>query len=144
MLGLRNGNLILNSEDKMKENNTCAALHKHWIFSAAGDQDGEHEIYDEDVICDYPQSGERIAGRRNLQELRSQHPDRPSGFHVRRIIGKGDLWLTEYTIAYQSRLSYAVSIMEFREGKVVHETQYFADPFEAPVWRAKLVGPLQG
>jgi hypothetical protein len=71
--------------------------------------------------------------------LRSHHPGKPSGFKVKRILGKGDLWITEYTIAYQGRLAYTVSIMEFRNGKVVHETQYFADPFEAPAWRKQWV-----
>ncbi len=90
-------------------------------------------------ICDYPQSGERIVGRSNLQALRSHHPGKPSGFNVRRMLGKGDLWVTEYTITYEGRPAYTVSIMEFRNGKVVHETQYFADPFEAPGW-AKPMG----
>jgi hypothetical protein len=62
----------------------------------------------------------------------SHHPGKPSGFKVKRILGNGDLRITEYTITYQGRLAYTVSIMEFRNGKVVHETQYFADPFEAP------------
>ena len=48
------------------------------------------------------------------------------------FFGKDNLWITEYTITYQGRPAYTVSIMEFRNGKVVHETQYFADPFEAP------------
>jgi hypothetical protein len=74
-----------------------------------------------------------------LQALRSHHPGKPSGFNVRRIVGAGELWLTEYTISYQDRLAYTVSIMEFRAGKVVHETQYFADPFEAPAWRRQWV-----
>jgi hypothetical protein len=30
-------------------------------------------------------------------------------------------------------------IMEFRNGKVVRETQYFADPFAAPLWRSQWV-----
>jgi hypothetical protein len=71
--------------------------------------------------------------------LRSHHPGKPSGFNVRRIIGTGDLWVTEYMITYQRRPAYTVSIMEFRDGKVVHETQYFADPFEAPAWRSQWV-----
>jgi hypothetical protein len=62
-----------------------------------------------------------------------------SGFNVRRMLGNGDLWVTEYTITYQGKPAYTVSIMEFRNGKVVHETQYFADPFEAPVWRSQWV-----
>ena len=45
----------------------------------------------------------------------------------------------EYTITYQGRAAFTVSIMEFRNGKVVHETQYFADPFEAPDWRKQWV-----
>jgi len=83
--------------------------------------------------------GGRILGRNNLQALRSHHPGKPSGFKVRRMIGSGDLWVTEYTIDYQGRSAYTVSIMEFRNGKVVHETQYFADPFEAPAWRSQCV-----
>ena len=115
------------------------ALNAHWQASAAGDVNAEHDIYDDDVICDYPQSGERILGRNNLQALRSHHPGKPSGFNIKRILGRDDLWITEYTITYQGRAAYTVSIMEFRDNKVVHETQYFADPFEAPAWRRQWV-----
>ena len=58
---------------------------------------------------------------------------------MRRIVGSGDLWVTEYTITYSGRPVNTVSIMEFRDGKVFHETQYFADPFEAPAWRSQWV-----
>ena len=118
------------------------ALSRHWQASAAGDATAEHEIYAEDAICDYPQSGERILGRANLQALRSHHPGKPSGFQVRRTLGRGDLWVTEYTIDYQGRSAYTVSIMEFRDTKVLHETQYFADPFVAPAWRSQWVQPV--
>ena len=111
------------------------ALNAHWRASAVGDAEAEHDIYDDSAICDYPQSGERILGRRNLQALRSHHPGKPSGFKVRRMLGTDDLWITEYTIDYQGRATFTVSIMEFSDGKVVHETQYFADAFEAPSWR---------
>ena len=125
----------------MQEEQIRQALDQHWQASAAGDADAEHEIYADDAICDYPQSGERIFGRANLQALRSHHPGKPSGFTVKRILGSGDLWITEYTITYQEKTAYTVSIMEFRDGKVVHETQYFADPFEAPAWRSQWVQP---
>jgi len=115
------------------------ALNTHWRASAAGDANAEHDIYDDDAICDYPQSGERIHGRINLQALRSHHPGKPSGFTVKRILGQGEIWITEYMITYRDRSAYTVSIMEFRNGKVAHETQYFADPFEAPPWRSKWV-----
>jgi ketosteroid isomerase-like protein len=123
----------MSSEDLRK------ALDSHWQASAAGDADAEHAIYHDDVVCEYPQSGERIPGRANLQALRTHHPGKPSGFHVRRITGSGEIWVTEYTINYQGRSAFTVSIMEFRNGKVAHETQYFADPFEAPQWRRQWV-----
>jgi hypothetical protein len=126
-------------QQSMQEDKVREALNLHWQASAAGNADVEHDIYDDDAICDYPQSGERIFGRRNLQALRSHHPGKPSGFKVRRMLGRGDLWITEYTIDYQGRAAFTVSIMEFRDGKVVHETQYFADPFEAPAWRSQWV-----
>jgi hypothetical protein len=119
------------------------ALRRHWAASAAGNQNLEHEIYDEHVICNYPQSGESIHGRGNLQNLRSHHPGKPTGFSIRRLFGSGKLWITEYTIAYQDRSFYTVSIMEFENGKVVRETQYFAEPFDPPGWRAQWVEPME-
>jgi hypothetical protein len=123
----------------MQEEQIRKALDMHWHASAVGDTNAEHDIYHDDAICDYPQSGERILGRKNLQALRSHHPGKPSGFDVKRILGNANLWITEYTIAYQGRSTFTVSIMEFRDGKVAHETQYYADPFEAPAWRKQWV-----
>ena len=123
----------------MQDHQILADLNAHWSASAAGDAEAEHNIYAEDAICDYPQSGERILGRNNLQALRSHHPGKPAGFNVKRILGKGDLWITEYIITYLDGRNFTVSIMEFRDGKVIHETQYFADPFEAPDWRSQWV-----
>lgn len=116
-----------------------AALVQHWNASASGDLGAEHDIYDDNVVCEYPQSGEKILGRRNLQALRGHHPAKPSGFSIRRIVGANDLWVTEYLIKYEDALLLTVSIMEFRAGKVVHETQYFAESFEAPAWRSQWV-----
>ena len=127
----------------MQDEKVREALNAHWHASAAGDLDAEHDIYADDAICDYPQSGERIVGRTNLQALRGHHPGRPSGFDVRRIQGQGNLWITEYNITYSGRVAYTVSIMEFRNDKVVHETQYFADPFEAPDWRSQWVQRME-
>ena len=132
----------LSTQDVTSEQNE-AALREHWAASAAGNQNLEHEIYDENVICDYPQSGERIHGRRNLQNLRSHHPGKPTGFNIRRLFGAGKLWITEYTITYEGSPFHTVSIMEFENGKVARETQYFAAPFEAAEWRAQWVEKIK-
>ena len=114
------------------------ALERHWAASAVGDIEAEHEIYHDDVLVEYPQSGERIRGRHNIQALRGHHPAKLS-FTIRRILGSGDLWITEYVLSYNGQPTQTVSIMEFRDGKVAYETQYFADPFEAPAWRSQWV-----
>ena len=115
-----------------------AALQRHWDASDANDFEAEHDIYREDAVLDYPQSGERIRGRRNIRESRFVQPN-AKRFTVRRIIGGGDLWVTEFILTYDGRPSYVVSIMEFREGLVARETQYFADAFDTSPTRAHLV-----
>jgi hypothetical protein len=115
-----------------------AALQRHWGASDAGDLAAEHEIYREDAVLDYPQSGERIRGRHNIRQSRLVQPN-AKRFTVRRITGSGRLWITEFVLSYDGVPSYAVSIMEFRDGAVVHETQYFADRFEPSPSRANLV-----
>jgi hypothetical protein len=78
-------------EQSVQDEQIREALNGPWHASAAGDANAEHDIYDEDTVCDYPYSGERIIGRSNLQALRRYHPGKPSGFKVKRIFGKGDL-----------------------------------------------------
>ena len=122
----------------MDDRTVRLALQRHWDASDASDFEVEHEIYREDAVLDYPQSGERIRGRRNIQESRSVQPNKKR-FTVRRIVGNGDLWVTEYVLTYDGAPSFVVSIMEFREGLVTHETQYFGDRFEPGPSRAHLV-----
>ena len=121
----------------MDDRTMRAALQRHWAASDASDFETEHDIYREDAVLDYPQSGERIRGRRNIQQSRTVQPNKKR-FTVRRMIGSGELWVTEFVLTYDSIPSYVVSIMEFRDGKVAHETQYFADRFEPGPSRAHL------
>ena len=122
----------------MNETGIREALNRHWAASDANDFDAEHEIYREDAFLEYPQSGERIRGRHNIQASRVAQPNRKR-FQVRRIVGAGDLWVTEFILAYDGLPSYSVSVMEFLDGKVARETQYFADPFEPGSSRAQWV-----
>jgi hypothetical protein len=115
-----------------------AALERHWTASDANDFKIEHEIYREDAVLDYPQSGERIRGRQSIQESRSVQPNKKR-FTVRRMIGGRDLWVTEFVLTYDGIPSYVVSIMEFRDELVAHETQYFSDRFDPAPSRAHLV-----
>jgi len=63
-----------------------------------------HDIYLEDAVLEYRQSGERIRGRRNIQITRTNQPSKQR-FAVRRVIGSGDLWITEYVLTYDGKPS---------------------------------------
>ena len=120
---------------------THARLEQHWKASDRGDTDTEHAIYAADAILDYPQSGERFRGRSKIQAQRGGHPAERH-FTILRVRGGGDLWVSECVITYDGVPTYSVSIMEFADDLVTHETQYFADPFPAPPWRAALAEPI--
>ena len=125
-----------------EDQNIRAALDRHWAASDANDFETEHEIYCDDAILDYPQSGERIRSRRHIQLARAAQPNKKR-FNVKRILGKGDIWITELVMTYDGEPSYVVSIMEFRGAQVAHETQYFGDAFAPGSSRAQWVEPMR-
>ncbi len=128
----------MNLEDQKR-----AALEEHWRASERGDSQVEHAIYRADAILDYPQSGEQFRGRHAIAAQRGAHPANRH-FTVLRIVGSEDLWVSECIITYDDVPSYSVSIMEFENESVVHETQYFGDAFGAPEWRIALAKPMPG
>jgi hypothetical protein len=125
-------------DSRMRDPEIREALNQHWAASDSGDFATEHEIYHDDAVLEYPQSGERIRGRHNIQASRFAQPNKKR-FMVRRVLGAADLWVTELVLTYDGLPSYTVSIMEFKDGKVARETQYFGDPFEPGASRAQWV-----
>jgi hypothetical protein len=125
----------------MNDRARIAELERHWYASDAGDFVAEHEIYRTDAVIVYPQSGEQIRGRHNIQQSRFLQPNKKR-FTVRKITGCGDLWVTEYILKNDDHATFVVSIMEFREGLVVRETQYFSEAFDPGAIRAHLVEPI--
>jgi SnoaL-like domain len=118
-----------------------ARIQEHWDASERGDIDAEHAIYAADAILDYPQSGERFRGRSTIQAQRGGHPAERH-FTVRRILGTGEVWVSEVVITYDGAPTYSVSVMQVTDGLVTHEAQYFADPFPAAPGRAALAEPI--
>ena len=122
----------------MSDDDVRIALQRHWAASDANDFATEHQIYRTDAVLEYPQSGERIRGRANIQASRTAQPN-AKRFTVRRVLGGGDLWISELVLTYDGLPNYVVSIMEFEGVEVVRETQYFGDPFEAGPSRSQWV-----
>ena len=104
------------------------------------------ELYNlaaEDVIEDWPQSGERIRGRDNIKAINENY-EKSTGTRVkgriRRVSGAGDHWVLEGTIDYGDGVPVSyVNVIDLHDGKIAHVTEYFANPFEAPAWRSRWV-----
>jgi hypothetical protein len=126
----------------MDDNELLDALNRHWAASDANDFDAEHDIYRHDAVLEYPQSGERIRGRDAIQASRAAQPN-AKRFSVRRVVGMGNLWVTELIITYDGQPSWSVSIMEFVNNEVARETQYFGDPFQPGPSRARWVERME-
>jgi ketosteroid isomerase-like protein len=118
----------------LDEKGLLAALKRHWDYSGK-DEDVAHEIYHDDAVLEFPQSGERFEGVENFREWRRRYPATLT-FHTRRITHRADLVVVENLISYDSApWMHTVSIMEFRDNRVAHERVYITDPWEAPEWR---------
>ena len=109
-------------------------------FVAAGkDEIAAGEIFADDAVVEWPQSGERIRGKADIIAMHQAAPVAVD-IQVRRIIGCDALWITEGTIRYDGgQPTKAVFIMEVRDGKVARETDYFGAPFDAPAYRRQWV-----
>jgi hypothetical protein len=98
---------------------------------------GSHEMYQDDAVLEFPQSGERFEGVENFEEWRSQYPAETK-FEFGEVRGRDDLWVVELTVTYDDGPVYfGIGIHELREDKIARETIYTAEGFEAPEWRAQ-------
>ncbi len=104
-----------------------------------GDSEGFESLYAEDAVEEWPQSGERVVGRKNMKAINDAYPGMPM-IRRRRILGSGDVVIAEVTMDYGDRGKFNTAIIfEVKDGRVVRETTYWAEPFEAPSWRSQWV-----
>jgi ketosteroid isomerase-like protein len=108
-----------------------------------GDREALAAIFTDDVIMEWPQSGERIRGSRNRNEIYRQFPSLPT-VTPRRLVGEADLWVLEASLDYGDGDRYqCVFVFEMRDGLIAKETAYWAKPFPAPDWRAPWVERIE-
>jgi ketosteroid isomerase-like protein len=130
-LGRESGNLYGMDAATVK-----AMLEQHFEL-ARSDPDRAHEMYTDDAVLEFPQSGERFEGVDNFREWRSNYPDDTS-FKFSEVRGADDVWVAELTVSYGgSTPNFGVSILQLRGKKISRETIYVGDGWEAPEWRAR-------
>ena len=109
-------------------------LVRHWEYEGR-DYDKSHEIYHDDAVLEFPQSGERFIGKESFLTWRKQYPAKLD-FRIRRITGRGELWVTENLISYDgSPWMFTVNVLQFRGDKIAREYLYVMEGFEPAEWR---------
>ena len=141
----------------MAEPDNRAIVERFVEALGSGDPDAYESALDDDAVIVYPQSGERFRGRRNLRSLFDEFLGHDGGFRpsLERVIGDDPSWIISpaYTVVRvegsgeqftaTGRVRYPdetewhlVQLLEVRGGRISQVTSYFAEPFEAPAWRA--------
>jgi hypothetical protein len=108
---------------------------EQYLFES--DRDVAHEIYHDDAVLEFPQSGERFEGVDNFREWRKEYPAKVE-FEIDRLRGQGDIWIAELRARYDGGpWNYGLTVLEFSGDRVAREAIYYCEPFEAPEWRAR-------
>jgi ketosteroid isomerase-like protein len=107
-----------------------------------GDISVMDEVFHDDAVMEWPASREQVVGAENRRAVYGHMPTLPKVSN-RHVFGSGDLWVAEATLTYGDKPYSAVLIFKLRDGKIAREIGYWAEPFEAPGWRAAWVAPLE-
>ncbi len=103
----------------------------------------EYELRHEDYVMEMPQSGEAVRGRENMRKFQEAYPTPPS-IRLRRVLVRDGLWVAEVVNGYGGGQVFdVVLILELRDGKMWRDRRYYAEPFEAPEWRAQWVERME-
>jgi ketosteroid isomerase-like protein len=141
-MGSRRGTVSgeTDKEAQMSEQDAGQLGEDIWKALGAGDWESAGNNLHEDFVQEWPQSGERIVGRNNAIAINRNFPGGLPTMKFRRTLANGELAVLEVDLTYADGSRYmGVSVIEIRDGRVVKETDYFAQPFVAPQWRAQWV-----
>jgi ketosteroid isomerase-like protein len=108
-----------------------------------GDLEGMTEAMAEDAVLEWPQSGERIIGRQACYMVYANYPGGPPTYELGRITGDDELFTVEAVGDYSGEKVFFTSIVEFQDGKIARQTDYWSNPFEAPAWRSQWVERME-
>jgi hypothetical protein len=127
----------------MSHHDNRATLERMVTALYAGRVDEAATAIAEDAVVEWPQSGERMVGKQACTMVYKNYPGGSPAYQLRRIRGGGDLFVLEATGRYGADTVYTTSIVEFRDGLIAKQTDYFANPFEAPAWRSQWIERME-
>jgi hypothetical protein len=113
------------------------------LFSTLSPEEVYEANHPKDYVMEMPQSGELVRGRENMRRFQEAYPNSPS-IRLRRVLIRDGLWVAEVVNDYGGGQVYDVAmILELKDGRIWRDRRYYAEPFEAPEWRAQWVERME-
>ena len=120
-------------------------VERFWAAMAANDFRAAGELLHDDYVLEWPQSGERIRGRDNFVAVNEHYPAAgPWQVTLHRMVADEVGVATDATVTDGAQVGRAITFSDVRDGRIVRQTEYWPDPFEAAAWRARWVERTDG
>jgi len=112
-------------------------VERFWAAMQTNDFKAVGEFLHDDFILEWPQSGERIRGRTNFVAINEHYPAHGRWeFTIHRIIAEGDEVVSDVGVTDGALIGRAITFSTIRDGKILHQTEFWPDPYEPAAWRA--------
>ena len=111
-------------------------VERFFAASERGDADVVATLVDDDMVMEWPQSGERFVGRANVLAAMAAVDVKPQFAGQPRLVGSGSLWVLMVTLRYGEDVLQYVAVLELAAGRIRRATGYWGAPFPAPESRA--------
>src|ERR1043165_3391106 len=116
--------------------NNKQIVERFWAAMQSNDFKAAGEFLHNDYVLEWPQSGERIRGRDNFVAINANYPAHGSWeFTIHGMLAEGDKVVSDVRVTDGTIVGRVITFSTVRDGKIIHQTEFWPDPFEPPAWR---------
>jgi ketosteroid isomerase-like protein len=120
--------------------NSRQVIEGFWAAMQTNDFKAAGEFLHDEFVLEWPQSGERIRGRSNFVAVNEHYPAHGRWeFRIQHIFADGNHVVSDVSVTDGVFAGRAITFSTVRAGKILHQTEFWPDPFEPAAWRAEWV-----
>ena len=120
--------------------NSKQVIEGFWGAMQTNDFASAGEFLHDDYVLEWPQSQEWIRGRANFIAINQNYPAHGRWeVTVHRIVAEGNEVVSDVSVTDGVITGRVITFSTVREGKIGHQTEFWPDPYEPPVWRAEWI-----
>ena len=117
-----------------------ALVQRFWDTMQTNDFRAAGDLLHDDFVLEWPQSGETVRGRDNFAAINEHYPAAGRWrFEIHRILCDGDQVVTDVSVTDDVITGRAITFSTVCDGRILHQTEFWPDPFEPAPWRAQWV-----